>query len=41
MPEAIAKSMAEAADWILEDAARSVHLAPVTSEKAGAKDKES
>ncbi len=41
MPEAVAKSMAEAADWILEDAARSVHLAPVTSEKAVAKDKES
>jgi heptosyltransferase-2 len=41
MPEAIAKSMTEAADWILEDAAKSAHLAPVTSEQSGARGKES
>jgi len=41
MPEAIAKSMTEAADWILEDAAKSAHLAPVLSEKSGARCKES
>jgi heptosyltransferase II len=41
MPEAIAKSMTEAADWILEDAAKSAHLTAVPSEKSGARGKES
>jgi len=33
MPDAVAKSMAEAVDWILEDAAKRAHLAAVTGER--------
>ena len=41
MPEAVAKSMTEAVDWILDDAAKSAQLAAVTSERSGARGKES
>ncbi len=33
MPDAVAKSMAEAADWILDDAAKSAQLSAVTGER--------
>ena len=33
MPDAVARSMAEAVDWILDDAAKSAHLAAVTGER--------
>jgi len=41
MQEAVAKSMTEAVDWILDDAAKSAQLAAVTSERSGARGKES